>query len=75
MNPATGELRALDLFEKPKPNEVEVNTPNPDCGRCNGRGSIPIAEGTRPERRRATKNGLPIWAKFLPCPECNPYVT
>lgn len=72
MNTDTGELRALGLLEKPKPNEVEVNKPNPDCERCKGRGSIPIAEGSRPERRRAQKAGLPIWSKFLPCPECNP---
>lgn len=72
MNPETGELRALGLFEKPKPDEVLVNRPNPDCERCKGRGSIPLAEGTRPERRRAEKAGLPIWSKFLPCPECNP---
>lgn len=72
MNPDTGELRTLMIGEKPKPNEVLVNTPNPDCARCKGSGSIPLIEGTRPERRRAAKDGLPIWAKYLPCPECNP---
>ena len=72
MRPDTGEVRHLLEDEKPKPNEVEVNMPRPDCPRCNGKGSIPIGEGIRAERRRAEKKGLPIWAKFMPCPECNP---
>ena len=71
MNTETGKLRVLAIGEKPKPDEIEVNTPRLDCLRCKGGGSIPIGEGTRPERRRATKLGLPIWAKFMPCPECN----
>jgi len=68
----TGKLRPLGLTEKPKPNEVMVNVPRPDCARCKGKGSIPLSEGNRPERRRAMKAGLPVWAKFMPCPECNP---
>jgi len=72
MNTDTGKIRFLEENEKPKPNEVLVNVPNPDCSRCFGKGSIPIGEGTRPERRRAERDGLPIWAKFMPCPECNP---
>jgi len=72
MNVDDGSLRLLLEDEKPKPNEVLVNTPNPDCQRCKGKGSIPLAEGNRPERRRAQKAGLPIWSKFMPCPECNP---
>lgn len=72
MNVDDGSLRLLLVDEKPKQNEVMVNQPNPDCPRCKGKGSIPIAEGTRPERRRAQKAGLPLWSKFMPCPECNP---
>ena len=72
MNVDDGSLRLLLVDEKPKPNEVIVNQPNPDCKRCKGKGSIPLAEGTRPERRRAAKAGLPIWSKFMPCPKCNP---
>lgn len=71
MNVNDGEVRMLVENEEPKPDEVKVNKPRPDCIRCKGRGSIPIDAGTRPERRRAYKAGLPIWAKFLPCPECN----
>lgn len=81
MNPETGEVRNLRADEiltlmsggKLKPDVVLVNKPNPDCNRCHGKGSIHLTEGTRPERRRASKAGLPIWAKFLPCPECNPF--
>jgi len=72
MNSETGIVRELMENEKPKPNEVLVNKPNPNCPRCKGKGSIPIGEGNRAERRRATKAGLPVWAKFMPCPECNP---
>jgi len=72
MNTDTGELRFLFEGEKPKANEVLVNIPKPDCPRCHGKGSIPIEEGNRPERRRAQKKGLPIWAKYMPCPMCNP---
>ena len=71
MDCGTGEIRNLLEGLKPKPNEVEVNTPNPDCLRCQGRGSIPKEEGNRAERRRAEKAGLPVWAKYMPCPECN----
>lgn len=72
MNVDDGSLRLLLEEEKPKPNEVMVNVPHPDCTKCKGKGSIPLSEGTRPERRRAMKAGLPIWSKFMPCPECNP---
>ena len=72
MNVDDGHIRMLMENEKPKLNEVLVNKPRLDCARCLGKGSIPIGEGNRPERRRAAKAGLPIWAKFMPCPECNP---
>ena len=72
MNVKDGTIRELMLREKPKTNEVLVNKPRPNCVRCKGKGSIPISEGIRAERRRAEKAGLPIWAKFMPCPECNP---
>lgn len=72
MDVNTGFIRMLEESEKPKQNEVLVNIPNPDCPRCKGKGSVPISEGNRAERRRATKAGLPVWAKFMPCPECNP---
>jgi len=71
MNIDDGSIRMLKENEKPKPNEIEVNPPKPDCPRCKGRGSIPISEGNRAERRRAQKQGLPLWAKFMGCPECN----
>ena len=72
MNVDDGSLRRLLEGEKPRPNEVEVSIPIPDCKRCGGKGSIRIAEGNRAERRRAHKAGLPILSKFMPCPECNP---
>ena len=72
MNVDDGSLRKLLENEKPRLNEVLVRMPRPDCGRCRGKGSIRLFEGSRPERRRAWKEGLPISANFMPCPECNP---
>ena len=86
MNTDTGELRHLtavigtpDTFDikelfraQLKQNEILVNEPRPFCIRCQAKGSIPRADGTRPERRRAEKAGLPVWSKFMACPECNP---
>jgi hypothetical protein len=71
MNTETGIVRHLNEGEKPKQQEILVNTPNPDCPRCHGKGSIPFKDGLRAERRRAIKRGLPPTAKFMPCPECN----
>ena len=72
MNVDDGSLRRLLEGEKSKSNEVMVNLPKSNCPRCKGKGSIPLIEGNRSERRRALKAGLPIWSKFQPCPECNP---
>ena len=71
MNTDTGICRELFEAKELKPKEVLVNRPQSDCARCEGRGSIPRADAIRAERRRAEKAGLPIWAKFLPCPQCN----
>lgn len=65
MNADTGEIRRLALGEKPKPNEILVNEPNPSCRRCKGTGSI--LNGNRKQRRH---NLIPM--HYLPCPECNP---
>ena len=71
MDTKTGKVRFLEDGGKPKPGEILVNKPRPDCPRCKGEGSIPREEATRPERRRAAKAGVPTGA-YLPCPECNP---
>ena len=71
MDTKTGRLRELSEGESPKPGEVLVNKPRPDCPRCKGAGSIPREETNRAERRRAEKAGVPAGA-YLPCPECNP---
>ena len=71
MDTKTGRVRSLAEGEKPKPSEVMVNKPAPDCPRCHGTGSIPREQTTRPERRRAEKAGVPA-GLYLPCPECNP---
>ena len=71
MNIDTGDLRWLLEGEEPKTIEVMANIPKTDCARCKGKGSITLLEGNRQERRRAQKAGLPISARFMPCPECN----
>jgi hypothetical protein len=72
MDADTGRIRVIRENEKPRPREVIVNKPDPNCGRCHGDGSIPVEKANRPERRRWYKKGLPLDAKYIPCPTCNP---
>lgn len=74
MNTDTGEIRYLKDGEEPKPNEVEIRKPNPNCTLCHGKGtyltdiSKDLNFGNRAERRRVRKNGMRY--KYLPCPRC-----
>jgi hypothetical protein len=71
MDTKTGKVRALQENEQPRPGEVEVKTPRPDCPRCGGEGSVPVDLANRAERRRAYNSGVPQDAKYIPCPLCN----
>ena len=75
MNVDDGSLRQLLEGENPKPNEVEVNIPHPDCPRCKGKGSILFDifkdMGLNRAERRHRKNDSQRY-KYIPCPECNP---
>lgn len=75
MNTDTGEIRFLLEGENPKPNEVLVNQPSPDCPTCGGKGSVLFDTFkdmglNRAERRRRKKDSQRY--KYIPCPRCNP---
>jgi len=73
MDTQTGKVRMLGEGEPPKPTEVIINTPDPNCPRCKGAGSVPREETTRAERRRAERKGVPPAADYFPCPGCGGY--
>ena len=64
MNTDTGVIRRLAVGEKPEPNEILVNEPNPNCRRCKGKGSI--LNGNRKQRRHNL-----IQMHYIPCPDCS----
>ena len=73
MDTNTGKLRILEEGKRPENTEVMVNTPNPDCSRCRGEGSVPHEKTTRAERRRMERKGVPLMSNYYPCHECGGY--
>ncbi len=72
MNSDTGEIRFFKANEEIKPPWVPVNTPNPNCLTCGGKGTVLVDitkeyYPNRAARRRAHNEKV---EKYLPCPDC-----